>query len=144
MGRVLERVYRATVWALIVTDAVVGIAMFLSPPGFGAVTEFPVRDIPVMRGYGERIALLSLVYLWILWHPTAAGWLVWVPLLDEGVNTLADAYEFITASLPADVVGPMLAVHALFTLFLAVSTPAVAASGRSTAPPGTMRAGPAG
>lgn len=128
MVRTGQRVYRATLWALVIVDAVVGILMFVSPQAFGLVADFPVRDVPVMRGYGERIALLSVVYGWILLNSTSARRLLWLPLVDEAVNTLADAYEWVRGGLPGQVVVPMLAVHALFTLALAVSTPGMVAA----------------
>lgn len=115
------RLYRWTLWALAVTDLWVGALMFLAPAWFGQVAGFPVTDVPVMRGYGERIILLGLVYLWLLHTRGQAGRLRWLPLLDEALNTCGDAYDLLTGSISAAVVGPMLALHAAFALLLAVA-----------------------
>lgn len=118
------RAFRVTLWLLIVVNLFTGLLMFISPPLFGALANFPVKDAPVMRGYGERIVLLALVYIWLALHPnpTRAGWLIGIPLVDEWVNTLADAYELLGGGMPIPVVGPMLATHAVLAGALTLVT----------------------
>jgi hypothetical protein len=118
------RAFRWILWTLIAIDLFSGLLMFVSPTWFGALANFPVKDAPVMRGYGERIALLALVYIWLAQHqhPTRAAWLIWLPALDEWVNTLADAFELLSGGMPASVVGPMLATHAILAVALTLVT----------------------
>jgi hypothetical protein len=54
MGR-----FRRTLGALIVVDLATGRPLFVAPTGF------PVKDVSVVRGYGERTAPLGLAYLWL-------------------------------------------------------------------------------
>lgn len=121
------KLFRWTLILLIVTNLWVGALMFLSPDLFGQLMDFPVLDAAVMRGYGERIALLGVVYIWVLRNPAKAGALIWIPLVDEVLNVLGDTYELVTGGMAPEVVGPMLGMHALFALLLAVSTKKAAA-----------------
>jgi len=118
------RAFRVTLWILIAVNLFTGLLMFISPALFGTLADFPVKDAPVMRGYGERIVLLALVYIWLVRHPnpTRAGWLIWIPSVDEWVNTLADAYELLNRAMPIAVVGPMLATHAVLASALTLVT----------------------
>ncbi len=54
----------------------------------GDAVAWASKDALVMRGYGERIVLLVLVYIRLARHPnpTRATWLIWLPALDEWVK----------------------------------------------------------
>jgi len=113
------RLFRWTLIALVVVDLATGLLMFVSPPLFGALGNVPVQDVPMMRGYGERILLLGLVYLWLLFNLDRAGGLRWIPIVDEGLNAGQDAYELAVGSMAPEVVAPMLVVHTAFAALLA-------------------------
>ena len=101
-------------------DLLTGLAMLAAPEAFATASGLPVGVPGITQGYGQRIALFGLVYLFlarmiIRGEPKARGWL-FLPFFDEALNVLLDMQLLASGALPAAALMPMLAVHTFFAL----------------------------
>lgn len=113
------------VGALGALDLLTGLGMLGSPEAFSASSGLPVGIPGITQGYGQRIALLGLLYLFLayrLYHGDAQAkrWLI-LPLLDEAWNTALDVQLYLSGGLPPAALEPMIAFHATFTVLLAAA-----------------------
>ncbi len=110
------------VGALGALDLLTGLGMLTAPEAFATRSGLPLGIPGITQGYGQRIALFGLVYLFITWKlyrgdSAAKRWLI-LPLLDESWNTLLDVQLYLNGGLPAAALTPMIGFHACFAAAL--------------------------
>jgi hypothetical protein len=128
----LMRLYRWTVVALILANLAVGSLIFFAPQLFGQLSGFAVGDLAVMRGYGQKIVLMAIVYTVLVTNLQRAGILLWLPFLDELWNAATDLYELRAGHPEPELLVQMAVFHALMAFLLLLSTPAAARAAKRT------------